>query len=60
MSTGEVMIDANQELTPTVIGKLIEAGIEDFEVFFPERDEVGTVISTTHQQGSGQDAQKKR
>ncbi|HWE48610.1 MAG TPA: DNA-directed RNA polymerase subunit beta [Bryobacteraceae bacterium] len=47
MSTGEVMIDANQELTPTVIGKLIEAGIPGFEVFFPERDEVGTVISTT-------------
>jgi DNA-directed RNA polymerase subunit beta len=47
MSTGEVMIDANQELTPTVLGKLIEAGIESFEVFFPERDEVGTVISAT-------------
>ncbi len=47
MSTGEVMIDANQELTPTVITKLINAGIESFEVFFPERDEVGTVISTT-------------
>jgi len=47
MSTGEVMIDANQELTPAVISKLIEAGIGGFEVFFPERDEVGTVISTT-------------
>jgi DNA-directed RNA polymerase subunit beta len=47
MSTGEVMIDANQELTPAVIGKLIEAGIPGFEVFFPERDECGTVISTT-------------
>jgi DNA-directed RNA polymerase subunit beta len=47
MSTGEVMIDANQELTPTVLSKLIEAGIEGFEVFFPERDEVGTVISST-------------
>src|ERR1700733_3687100 len=47
MSTGEVMIDANQELTPTIISKLIEAGIETFEIFFPERDEVGTVISTT-------------
>src|SRR5712672_1426606 len=47
MTTGEVMIDSNQELTPTVISKLIEAGIESFEVFFPERDEVGTVISTT-------------
>jgi DNA-directed RNA polymerase subunit beta len=47
MSTGEVMIDANQELTATVITKLINAGIESFQVFFPERDEVGTVISTT-------------
>src|SRR5271165_4381731 len=47
MSTGEVMVDANVELTPTVIGKLMEAGISSFEVFFPERDEVGTVISST-------------
>jgi DNA-directed RNA polymerase subunit beta len=47
MSTGEVLIDANQELTPTVITKLIQAGIDSFEIFFPERDEVGTVISST-------------
>src|SRR6266849_5284711 len=47
MSTGEVMIDANTELTTTTIAKLIEAGIDSFEVFFPERDEVGTVISAT-------------
>ena len=25
----------------------MEAGIEEFEIFFPERDEVGTVISAT-------------
>ncbi len=36
-----------QELTTTVIAKLIEAGIESFEIFFPERDDVGTVISAT-------------
>jgi DNA-directed RNA polymerase subunit beta len=47
MSTGEVMIDANSELTPVILGKLIEAGIEEFEIFFPERDDVGTVISAT-------------
>ena len=47
MSTGEVLIDANSELTTTALGKLIEAGIEDFEIFFPERDDVGTVISQT-------------
>ena len=41
------MIDANQELTVTTIAKLIEAGIESFEIFFPERDDVGTVISST-------------
>src|ERR1700722_2232035 len=36
METGEVMIDANQELTPVVVSKLIEAGIDTFQVFFPE------------------------
>jgi len=47
MNTGEVLIDANNELTTTGIQKLMEAGIEEFEVFFPERDDVGTVISAT-------------
>ncbi len=47
MSTGEVLIDANNELTTTAIQRLLEAGIDEFEVFFPERDEVGTVISAT-------------
>jgi DNA-directed RNA polymerase subunit beta len=45
--TGEVFIDANSEITPTILGKLLEAGIEEFEIFFPERDEVGTVVSAT-------------
>ena len=47
MSTGEVLIDANSELTTTALAKLLESGITDFEVFFPERDDVGTVISAT-------------
>ena len=47
MTTGEVLIDANNELTTTGVQKLMEAGIDEFEVFFPERDEVGTVISAT-------------
>src|SRR5689334_4357148 len=47
MTTGEVLIDANSELTTTALAKLIEAGIEEVEVFFPERDDVGTVISAT-------------
>src|SRR5260221_6302178 len=47
MTTGEVLIDANQELTVITISKLLEAGIDNFEIFFPERDDVGTVISAT-------------
>jgi DNA-directed RNA polymerase subunit beta len=47
MSTGEVLIDANSELTTTAIAKLLESGIEEFEVFFPERDDCGTVIAAT-------------
>src|SRR4051794_3244646 len=47
MSTGEVLIEANHELTSTLIGKLAEAGIESVEVFFPDRDDAGNVISAT-------------
>jgi DNA-directed RNA polymerase subunit beta len=47
MSTGEVLVEANHELTPAVIGKLSDAGIRDFEIFFPERDDAGNVISAT-------------
>ena len=47
MSTGEVLIDANNELTPTILTRVLDTGIEEFEIFFPERDEVGTVISQT-------------
>jgi DNA-directed RNA polymerase subunit beta len=47
MSTGEVLLEANNELTQAGITKLIDAGIGNFEIFFPERDEVGNVISTT-------------
>src|SRR6202167_315508 len=45
MSTGEVLVEANHELTN--VDKLMENGINSFEVFFPERDEVGNVVSVT-------------
>src|SRR5437016_6891170 len=45
MSTGEVLVEANQELTN--IEKLIDNEIPSFEVFFPERDDAGNVISVT-------------
>ncbi len=45
--TGEVLIEANHELTTTIVGKLMDAKIPSFEVFFPELDDVGNVISMT-------------
>ena len=45
MSTGEVLVEANHELTN--VDKVIDNGITSFEVFFPERDDVGNVISVT-------------
>src|SRR5439155_180855 len=47
MDTGEVLIEANHELTTTVVARLIEAKIPNFEIFFPELDDVGNVISMT-------------
>src|SRR5277367_341690 len=45
MSTGEVLVEANQELVN--VDKVMDNGITSFEVFFPERDEVGNVVSVT-------------
>src|ERR1700722_10855314 len=47
LETGEGWVEANHELTPTIVGKLMEAGISTFDIFFPESDEVGNVISMT-------------
>ncbi|MCC7153911.1 MAG: DNA-directed RNA polymerase subunit beta [Bryobacterales bacterium] len=45
--TGEVLIEANQELTATALARMMEAGIKEVELFFPEKDDVGNVISVT-------------
>src|SRR5262249_6165044 len=47
METGEVLIEANHPLTPTSVGKFMDAKITAFDVFFPDLDEVGNVISST-------------
>ncbi len=47
METGEILLEANQELTATHLEKFSDAGIKSFEIFFPERDDVGNVISAT-------------
>src|ERR1700732_482852 len=45
MSTGEVLVEANQELVN--VDKVLDNGITAFEVFFPDRDDAGNVISVT-------------
>jgi DNA-directed RNA polymerase subunit beta len=46
-NTGEVVVETNVELTAERLNKLIVAGIESFEFFLPDRDDVGNVISNT-------------
>jgi DNA-directed RNA polymerase subunit beta len=46
-STGEVFMEANQELTSDKLHKIVEAGITNIDVFFPERDDMGNVITNT-------------
>ena len=45
--SGEVLLEANTELTADKLSKLIDAGITELHLFFPERDDVGNVISNT-------------
>ncbi len=46
-STGEVLLEANSELTSSVLNSILDSNLTEIQVFFPERDEVGVVISQT-------------
>src|SRR5438445_6412127 len=44
-TTGEVLLEANSELAADKVSKILDAaGVVELNVFFPERDDVGTVI----------------
>src|SRR5213595_488448 len=45
--TGEVLLEANTEITTAKVQEIAESGIQGFGVFFPERDDVGVVVSQT-------------
>jgi DNA-directed RNA polymerase subunit beta len=45
--TGEVLIEANSEVTAAKLQEMIESGIEGFSVFFPEKDIIGSIMSQT-------------
>jgi len=46
-TTGEIFLEANQELTADKLQKLVNSGVASVEVFFPERDDVGNIITNT-------------
>ncbi len=46
-ATGEVVVEANVELTADRLHKVLSSGVTTFEVFFPERDDVGNIITNT-------------
>ena len=45
--TGEVLIEANKPLTAEMWATLAEAGITEVDICFPDRDEVGVIVSRT-------------
>ena len=45
--TGEVILEANKPLPADIWATLAEAGINEVDVFFPEFDEIGMVLSRT-------------
>src|SRR4030088_1173641 len=46
-TTGEVMLEANSEVTADKVSKILDSGVIEMSLFFPERDDVGVVISQT-------------
>src|SRR2546425_1126227 len=46
-TTGEVLLEANSELTADKLSKILDSGVVELSVFFPERDDVGVVICQT-------------
>src|SRR4029079_536404 len=47
--TGEVVLEANEALIPRALSVILDAEsqVGSFEVFFPERDEIGLMMSAT-------------
>ena len=46
-STGEVLLEANSEIAADKLARIIDAGVAEINLFFPERDDVGMVIGQT-------------
>jgi DNA-directed RNA polymerase subunit beta len=46
-STGEVLLEANQEVTAQTLALLVERAIPHIDVCFPEREDIGNIICAT-------------
>ena len=46
-TTGEVVLEANKLVPPELWGTLADAGINGADIFFPDRDDTGVVLSRT-------------
>src|SRR3954471_20141515 len=46
-TSGEVIIETNNELSQSAIRSIMDAGVPELSVFFPERDDIGVVLSLT-------------
>jgi len=46
-TSGEVLVEANNEITADKLAKIMDAGVGYIDVFFPEKDDVGNIISAT-------------
>ncbi len=45
--TGEVLLECNEEVTPQAVALLAENGVQSLDVFFHEKEDVGSIISQT-------------
>ncbi len=45
--TGEVLLETNNEITPAKLQEIVDSGVEKFAVFFPDRDDIGQILTTT-------------
>ena len=45
--SGEIIVESSNEITTAKLLEIIEQGVENFTVFFPEKDDVGGVIVQT-------------
>ena len=51
-SSGEIIVEANSEVTGGIINALVEAKVKQISVFFPEQDDVGDTLSNSLQSDS--------